>query len=164
MRLTLFFFILLISGCATNYGATSTDDFGKYTQLNENETTKVEIHGLFGQPHDVKYLPSGESVWTYFNVKMSTSGATFVPIVGLFAGGTNVDVRISNFYYDPEGIYSKLESQSKKQYVNQWVGIGTIAVENDELENVKMEMEKCDLPFDYNLARQMKGTSELFSK
>ena len=92
------------------------------------------------------------------------NGATFVPIVGLFAGGSNANARIANFYFSPLEAYQKVESLSKGQYINQWVGIATVGVKNDEMDRVDEEMTKLGLPFDQTLARQMKGTSELLGK
>ena len=55
-----------------------------------------------------------------------------------------------------------MQASSKNRYLNQWAGIATIADANDEMTRVGEEMEKLDLPFDQNLAREMKGTSKLF--
>tara|TARA_Y100001934_G_scaffold207526_1_gene245432 strand:- start:560 stop:1069 length:510 start_codon:yes stop_codon:yes gene_type:complete len=156
--------VLVVAGCATNYGATQIDDFGRYTQLVKSETSKEGVFELFGQPHDVTYFGDSQSVWTYYSVSMTMSGATFVPIVGLVAGGNNADVRIANFYFSPDGRYQKVESLTKGQYVNQWIGMGTVAVKNDEMERVDEEMTRLGLPFDQVLARQMKGTAELFGE
>jgi outer membrane protein assembly factor BamE (lipoprotein component of BamABCDE complex) len=153
--------MMFVSGCATNIGSSQIEDFGKYTSLEKGVTTKEDVFSLFGQPHDVRYFESGENVWVYYHVKMTMSGATFIPIVGLFAGGNNSDVRIANFYFSDD-VYSKLETLSKSQYVNQWVGMATIAVKNDEMDNVDKEMAKLNLPFDQGIARRMKGVSELF--
>ena len=155
--------ILLLTGCASNMGSNQIEDFGKYTSLEKNITSKQEVYSLFGQPHDVRYFNSGDNVWVYYHVKTTMSGATFIPIIGLLAGGNNADVRIANFYF-ADDIFSKLETSTKSQYVNQWVGMATIAVKNDEMDNVDREMTKLNLPFDQNIARRMKGVSELFDK
>lgn len=136
-------------------------NFGAYANLQKDETTKQEIFDLFGQPHDVNYFETDESLWTYFSVEMTMSGATLIPFIGLVAGGSNMDTTTANFFFNPDGIFSKVETSSKSQYVNQWVGIATIAVENDEMTRVSEEMDKLDLPFDPKIAREMKGTSEL---
>ena len=162
--IVLVFTLFALGGCATNYGASQIDDFGRYSQLVKNETSKEGVYELFGQPHDVMYLDSEECVWTYYSVTMTMNGATFVPFVGLLAGGSNADARIANFYFSPGGTYQKVESLQKGQYINQWVGMATIAVENDEMDRVDDEMTKLGLPFDQTLARQMKGTSELMGK
>jgi hypothetical protein len=156
--------LVFLAGCATNFGSKTVDDFGRYTQLEKDATDKVGVYDIFGQPHDVTYLASGECMWTYYAVSASMNGATFVPIVGLFAGGTNNTVRIGYIYFDQENLYQKVETQTKEQYVNQWVGIATIADENDEKDRVLEEMTKYDLPFDQTIADQMKGVQTLFDE
>jgi hypothetical protein len=163
-KLALIFLALIITGCASNYGSQQIDDFGRYTQLQAEQTSKEQTYDLFGQPHDVRYLENGESVWIYYSVSMTMNGATFVPLVGLIAGGSNAQARIANFYFNSENTYQKVETLTKQQYVNQWVGIATIAVENDEMQRVDDEMTKLGLPFDQNIARQMKGTAELLGQ
>ena len=155
---------ITLVGCATNYGAQQIDDFGRYTQLQVDQTTKEGTYELFGQPHDVKYLENDESVWVYFSVSMTMSGATFIPFIGILAGGNNANTRIANFYFSQDDLYQKVETLTNTQYVNQWVGIATIGVQNDEMTRVDEEMTKLELPFDQNLARQMKGTAELLGQ
>lgn len=153
--------LVLLSACATNYGSSQVQNFGAYSNLEKGETTKQEVFEIFGQPHDVNYFETGESLWTYFSVEMTMSGATLIPFIGLVAGGNNMDTTTANFFFNPQEVFSKVDTSSKSQYVNQWVGIATIAMENDEMTRVEEEMEKLDLPFDPKIARSMKGTSEL---
>lgn len=154
-------FAASLGGCASNFGASQIQNFGAYTNLEEGETTKIEIYDNFGQPHDVKYFETDESVWTYFSVKTSMNATSFLPIVGLVVGGNDMDTTIANFYFDGEEFFRKVETINKRQYVNQWVGMGTAFVENDEMGRVASEMEKHALPFDQRIARQVKGVSEL---
>jgi hypothetical protein len=154
--------ILCLPACATNYGSDQIQDFGKFTSLEKDVTTKQIVYEEFGQPHDVTYFQTGESAWDYFRVKMSMNAATFIPFVGLVAGGNDADASIATFFFDEVGKYQKVQTSSKKQYVNQWVGMATVAAKNDEMDRVREEMEKLELPFDQDLARKMKGTSELF--
>jgi len=154
--------MLCLPACATNYGSSQIQDFGKFTSLEKDVTTKQVVYEEFGQPHDVSYFESGESAWDYFRVKISMNAATFIPIVGLVAGGSDADASIATFFFDELGKFQKVQTSSKKQYVNQWVGMATVAAKNDEMDRVGEEMEKLELPFDQDLARKMKGTSELY--
>lgn len=163
-KLALLILAILLAGCATNYGAQQIDDFGRYTQLQADQTTKSQTFDLFGQPHDIRYLESGESVWIYYSVSMTMNGASFVPIVGLIAGGSNAQARIANFYFNAENTFQKVETLTKQQYVNQWVGMASVTVKNDEMVRVDDEMTKLGLPFDQSIARQMKGTAEILAR
>ena len=153
-----------LQGCASNFGSKTVDDFGKYVELEKGKTDKKGVYDIFGQPHDVEYLASGECLWTYYAVSSNMSGATFVPFVGLLAGGNNYTVRISNIFFDQSDKYQKVETQTKEQYVNQWVGIATIADSNKEKDHVLAEATKYQLPFDQAIADQMKGVKSLLDK
>lgn len=154
--------ILVLPACATNYGSQQVQNFGAYSELQKGETSKLEVHEKFGQPHDVDYFPTGESVWTYFSVRMKMNAATFIPLVGLVAGGLDADTTTASFFFDMEDLFAKVETSTKSKYVNQWVGMASAASENDEMDRVSAEMEKYELPFDQEIAREMKGTSEIF--
>lgn len=153
----LFAVLLIISSCATNYGASKTQDFGRYLSVKEGESSKTDIFDTFGQPGDVNYFENSESVWVYYAGSMTISGATYIPIVGLFAGGNNSNTQISKFYFDPDGILIKVETSSKTQYVNQWVGMGTVFSSNDYVKRIENEMAKLELPFDQFKAIEIKG-------
>lgn len=155
--LGLFAILFIISSCATNYGSSQTQDFGRYLSVKEGESSKVDIFDTFGQPGDVNYFENSESVWVYYAGSMTTSGATYIPVVGLFAGGSNSNTQISKFYFDPNGILLKVETSSKTQYVNQWVGMGTVFSSNDYTKRIENEMAKLELPFDQFKALEIKG-------
>ena len=155
--LGLFSLLLIISSCASNYGASQTQDFGRYLSVKEGESSKTDIFDTFGQPGDVNYFENSESVWVYYAVSMTANGATFIPIVGLFAGGSNSNTQISKFYFDPNGILLKVETSSKTQYINQWVGMSTAFTSNDYAVRIENEMAKLELPFDQFKALEIKG-------
>ena len=161
-RIIIFICFLGLAGCSTNYGSNEMDDFGRYQNIEKNKSTKQDIFNTFAQPHDVTYFQNQESVWRYYKVSMTTAGATFIPIIGLFAGGNNVDYRVADFYFGADGKLLKFETRSKSQYVNMYVGMATVASDNDELGRVAAEMKKFGLPFDLKLAQQMKGTADLY--
>jgi len=155
----LFAIISSTVGCATNIGNKNISDFGRYMNLEKNVSEKQDVFKEFGQPHDVNYIPNDESIWTYYYTKMQMSGATFVPFIGLIAGGQNSDTTISDFYFDSNGKYLKISSSNSAKYVNQWVGIakGVKELATDKKhERVEEEMGKLDLPFDKKIANSVK--------
>ena len=110
--------LIFITSCATNFGSSQTQDFGRYLSVKEGISSKSDIFDSFGQPGDVNYFENSESVWVYYAVSMTMSGASYIPVVGLFAGGSNTNTQISKFYFDPNNILLKVETSSKTQYVN----------------------------------------------
>jgi len=157
----LLIFGMMSTACATNFGSAQVQDFGRYSQLEKGKTDKPGVHELFGQPQDVNYLQSGESAWTYYQVSMTTNALTYIPFVGLLAGGSDANTTVATFFFDPLNIFDKAQTSQKAQYVNMWVGMSTLAANNDEMTRVRNEMEKLGLPFDEAFARQMQGTDEI---
>lgn len=153
--------IIFISSCATNFGSSQTQDFGRYLAIKEGTSTKVDIFDSFGQPADVNYFENSESVWVYYAVSMTVSGATYIPLIGIFAGGNNSNTQISKFYFDSNNTLLKVETSSKTQYVNQWVGMGTVFSSNDYVQRIENEMAKLELPFDQYKAMEMKGVDSI---
>tara|TARA_B110000003_G_scaffold268924_1_gene299177 strand:+ start:859 stop:1377 length:519 start_codon:yes stop_codon:yes gene_type:complete len=157
----LFALVLFISSCATNFGSSQSQDFGRYLSVEEGVSSKVDIFDSFGQPGDVNYFENSESVWVYYAVSLTTSGATYIPVVGLFAGGSNSNTQISKFYFDSNNIVLKVETSSKTQYVNQWVGLGTALSANDYAQRIENEMAKLELPYDQFKALEIKGVHSI---
>ena len=142
-RLTLVFALSVSSAaCATNFGSAQVQDFGKYTPLQKGTTDKRGVHELFGQPQDVNYLQSGESAWTYYQVTMTMNALTYIPFVGLLAGGSDANTTVATFFFDAANLFDKTQTSQKAQYVNMWVGMATLAANNDEMVRVKEEMAK----------------------
>lgn len=150
------FFILAImiaglSGCAdTQIANDATNDFGRYTQLERNITTKKQLYELFGQPSDVAYSPNGESEWDVVSMKLRTAGATYVPIVGLFAGGSRQDIRVSTFQFDKSDRYENVETKEHSVYENMWVMLGKAgdSFDSEAFKRVETEMKRLGLPYD----------------
>ena len=151
-RVTLLMFFFVATGCATTkIGNTDIDDQGKYMQLQINESDKRDVYLVFGQPHYVVYDSDDKSIWLYKRVDLTPSGWTFVPIVGLVAGGMSKEEKVAYFEFSNEGILKNVSSKESGGYVNQWVGIAGGGINDDEPENnfsVKKEMEKHSLPYD----------------
>ena len=153
--------LIFITNCASNFGASETQDFGRYLSIKEGVSSKTDIFDSFGQPGDVRYLSSDESVWSYYATKMTMNAATFIPIIGMVAGGSNADTQISRFYFDSSNTLIKVETSSKAQYVNMWVGMGTAFVNNDYMQRIEDEMAKFELPFDQSKAVEIKGMHQI---
>lgn len=86
MRYLAVLFIVLLSGCAT----VGTQIDGNYTQsIKEGVTTEREIIAALGAPLTVTQNSDGTKTLMYVYSEAQTKAATFIPVVGLFAGGTD---------------------------------------------------------------------------
>ena len=102
-------------GCAS-IGNPKVADFNPATQIEYGKTTKAEIIAMLGEPNSKTYGPNGEEDWGYTYVQYQVKPATFIPVVGIFAGGSDVSGRNLIFIFDKNGVLQKQgsgESQVK---------------------------------------------------
>lgn len=151
-----------VSACATNGGTQTVNDFGRYQQLQNGQTTKKQVFAIFGQPHTITYLAAnGESIWRYFQVTSRINPTTYIPFVGLATGGNDMDITRADFYFDAQDKLLKSQREQRAKYVNQWVGIGDAFTPSGQVAAVETEMKKYDLPFDKKEARQAAGWADI---
>ncbi|MDR3448566.1 MAG: hypothetical protein P4M15_02235 [Alphaproteobacteria bacterium] len=88
-------------------------------------TTKDQIRAIYGEPSDVSLTDGGSEVWKYAYSHSTIKAVTLVPIVGLFAGGADVDKNEVVFIFDKNNIlqnYTVHASQSEVQQGGKDVG------------------------------------------
>ena len=154
----------LLSGCATNIGTQSVNDFGRFVELRKGETTKADVYRSFGQPHEVyKIDEANESVWRYYNFKMKTNFSTYIPYVGLVTGGNDVNSTKVDFFFDEQNKLLKSERSEKAYYQNMWVGMAKAVDRTGQVDKVRAEMNVLGLPFDEKTAKQNAGNAHVGS-
>lgn len=143
--------LVTLTACAdVQVGNDATNDFGRYTQLEKGSTTKSDVYNLFGQPSDVNYKPDGSSEWDAVSMKMRTAGATYIPYIGLFAGGSRQDIRVATFQFDSRGRFKSVQTSEQSVYANQWEMLARAggSIESPSFSRVEKEMKKLGLAYD----------------
>lgn len=139
---------LLLPSCTFRYGPDSLQDIGRYLALQPGISTTRDVHQRFGQPTDVTVNAEGQA-WLYLHAMAQTHGATFVPYVGLVAGGNTVELTQATFSFDPEGRYLRVETTRNSRYQNVWVGAAeSLQATADAEGRVRAAMSHHDMPFD----------------
>ena len=105
----------LLIGCATM--GTKIDE-NKLTQIKEGVTTKKEVIALLGPPFTVSLTSEGKTLMTYSYTKATAKGSSFIPIVGLFAGGSNVYMQTVQVLIGKDEKVEKYISNNSKDSVN----------------------------------------------
>lgn len=95
---------LIISGCAAT-GVQVTQEAA--TQFVEGKTTETEIVAKLGQPTTTS-INAGIKTIGYAGAQYKTNAASFIPVVGLFAGGGEYNVTVANYQIDASGILQKI--------------------------------------------------------
>jgi hypothetical protein len=148
-----------LCSCQT-YGNRSIDDPRKFLNLQEGKSTKQYVYGIFTQPQDVNYSTDGSrSMWTYFKVEASPNAWSYVPYLGLIAGGTNEDITKVYFSFDSTDKLIRTQTNKDSDSENSWVVLGRMASQgnrDDRATRVSAEMAKIGKPFDAKSAHNVK--------
>lgn len=83
------------SSCASTSGGTQISS-DKVSQIKKGVTTRAEVEGLLGPPAHVGLMSDGRRMMTYsfYETSAHATGATYIPIVGAFAGGAKGQQRV----------------------------------------------------------------------
>lgn len=98
-----------LSGCST-VGNKQILNQNLISQIKPGESSKADVQRLIGEPTKQNYLDSGDTVWEYDLTQSQIRGASFIPVVGLFAGGANIQVHTLTIRFDKRGIVKDLGS------------------------------------------------------
>lgn len=107
---------VMVSGCMSMGREISADQFA---QLEKGKTTIDEATRLLGPPNVRSLMPDGRVTLGYSYAHAQARPASFIPIVGLFAGGSDVRSSMTTLVFH-NGI---LETASMTE-ANQGVGTG----------------------------------------
>ncbi len=128
--------------------------------MREGKSTKQDIYSTFGQPQDVDYAAdNAQSLWTYFKVQTSPNGWSYVPYVGLLAGGTNEEITKVFFFFDEKQRLIRTQTSKREDSENSWAGIARVASQgnrDDRAKHVEQEMARIGKPFDAKAAHRVK--------
>lgn len=99
--------IFTLVGCAT-VGRKINQD--AVNGIEKGKTTREEVIKLLGSPDQMAKDTNGNITMTYMYVRATTKPISFVPIVGAFAGGANVQNQIVMITIGPDGKVSDVFS------------------------------------------------------
>lgn len=103
----------LLTACATA-GTPNVKDQSRISQIEKNVTTKTQVVELFGEPQVTKTTEDGTVIWEYTYVETAVTGATFIPIVGIFAGGATSNVNGIEIEFNKNETVKKYTTSSGK--------------------------------------------------
>ncbi len=98
--------VFLVGACAT-VGNEQISRPETTSQIQIGKSTKADVKALVGEPTKVNYQENGKEIWEYTYKKGSIKPATFIPVVGWFAGGTNVEGNTLTIMFNKDGVVEK---------------------------------------------------------
>lgn len=89
MRYLIVLLTVLAAGCMS-VGNKQLEDPELVKKIVPGTSTKADVRALAGEPTETEFSDTGEETWKYVLTKGQTRAASFVPVVGLFAGGMDM--------------------------------------------------------------------------
>lgn len=94
------FSAVILSGCA----APPLQIKPSVASFQKGITTEADVVAIFGKPMSVMSGMDGGRVIAYATVDNNIRGASFIPIVGLFAGGVDMKISSATFTFGQDGM------------------------------------------------------------
>jgi outer membrane protein assembly factor BamE (lipoprotein component of BamABCDE complex) len=97
---------LSLSACASagNQVLKDADAHTVSLSIINGQSTKANVQVAYGDPNDTSFTDGGNEIWKYTYAYATPMGVNFVPIVGAFAGGNNVDKKTLVILFDKAGV------------------------------------------------------------
>ena len=105
--------MMLLVGCGSNSG--TKVDSSQAAQFQPGVTTYDQVVAALGPPNNLTQMSDGSRIIVYVNTQTNVHGATFIPIVGMFAAGADAKQQMASFTFDQRGIlktYSTGQTQA----------------------------------------------------
>jgi len=96
------FSAMMLAGCATTGVQV---DPARVAEFKPGLTTRAEIEQAIGRPMIAQTLPDGKAVMTYVFAHAQVRPTSFIPIIGAFAGGSDVRSNSVTIMLDKNGRY-----------------------------------------------------------
>lgn len=109
-KLTFTLTSFLLAGCAASGVQVSQE---AATQFKEGVTTEAQIRTALGEPTSTT-ISSGIKTIIYTGAQYRTSAATFIPVVGLFAGGSDYSISTASYQINDKGLLEKASYTTSK--------------------------------------------------
>lgn len=106
---------VLLTACAS---MGTKVDTAQVSQFKRGVTTQADVIAALGEPNTRATLDDGSSQIGYIHAQATTKPATFIPIVGIFAGGMDTESTTVNFVFDANGTLKSTSSSTSAMDTN----------------------------------------------
>ena len=101
--------MLLLAGCVSSGTNVTT---AQASQFKVGVSTEAQIVAALGEPNSTSTHVDGSSTISYIHTQAHANAASYIPVVGLLAGGTSGTNNTFAFDIDPHGVLSGMSSSS----------------------------------------------------
>lgn len=104
-----------LAGCASSGTMVTETQAG---QFQKGVSTRNQVIGALGQPNNTTLAPDGTRTDAYVHVHAAANGASYIPVVGLMAGGASSTMNTATFIYGPDGVLKSVTTSTGQSQVN----------------------------------------------
>ena len=106
---------VLVAGCASS-GTMVTEQQAQAFQ--KGVSTRAQVIAQLGQPNSTTLAPDGTRIDVYVLIHAAANGASYIPVVGLMAGGATGEANSATFTYDQGGVLRSVSTSATNTQVN----------------------------------------------
>jgi outer membrane protein assembly factor BamE (lipoprotein component of BamABCDE complex) len=83
-------------------------------QFKVGATTEADVVKVLGRPQSVSVVSTGSTTIAYVSIKTRLKAATFIPYVGLFAGGATSNTSVTTLTFGADGRLTSYQSTASE--------------------------------------------------
>ncbi len=102
-------------GCASSGTKVTAADMASFTV---GRSTEADVIGRLGEPNSTATAADGTRTDIYVYAQAAANAASFIPVVGLLAGGATSHTTTASFVFDQRGVLSATSSGQGHSNVN----------------------------------------------
>ena len=113
LRLILLLLVgLVLPACTTHQqGDVRIADPNAVRAIKIHTSTKSDVRTLLGNPKTTTMKADGVDAWTYKLITGGVTPETYIPVVGLFAGGSEAEAKTVTITFDKNGVVQAVADQ-----------------------------------------------------
>jgi hypothetical protein len=106
---------LAMTGCVSSGNKVLKEETSSSVaqKIIKGKTTKQEIRSMYGDPMETSFTDSGKEIWKYHFVKAHIKASNLIPVVSLFASGSEGDKKELVVFFDNDIVKNYSMSTSK---------------------------------------------------
>lgn len=111
---------LVMAGCASSGNKVLKEETSKSVaeKITKGKTTKAQVRELYGDPMETSFTDSGKEIWKYHFIKAHVKATNFIPVVSMFASGSEGDKKELVVLFNSKGVVDNFSMSSSKVETN----------------------------------------------
>ena len=111
---------LVMSGCMSSGNKVLKEETSASVsqKIVKGETTQSQVRSMYGDPMETSFTDSGKVIWKYHFIKGHVKATNFIPLVSLFASGSEGDKKELVVFFGENGVVKNYSMSTSKVDTN----------------------------------------------